>query len=84
MEITINKNEIAGKIKPLHCINNAPSFDDEVLFETLTEAGIPYSRLHDTFELHYDRLVDVPNVFPISTRMKTTPRVTTLRLRTCL
>lgn len=64
MEIIINKNVIAGKIKPMHCINNAPSFDDEVLFETLTEAGIPYSRLHDTFELHYDRLVDVPNVFP--------------------
>jgi len=64
MEININKNEIVGKIKPMHCINNAPSFDDEVLFETLTDAGIPYSRLHDTFELHYDRLVDVPNVFP--------------------
>ena len=64
MEIIINKNEIVGKIKPMHCINNAPSFNDEVLFETLTEAGIPYSRLHDTFELHYDRLVDAPNVFP--------------------
>lgn len=64
MTIRINKNQTVGKIKPMHCINNAPSFDDEVLFETLTEAGIPYSRLHDTFELHYDRLVDVQNVFP--------------------
>ena len=64
MEIIIDKTDITGKIKPMHCINNAPSFDDEVLFETLTDAGIPYSRLHDTFVLHYDRLVDVPNVFP--------------------
>lgn len=64
MEIRINKNKIIGKIKPMHCINNAPSFDDETLFETLTDAGIPYSRLHDTFQVPYDRLVDVPNVFP--------------------
>ena len=64
MNLYIKKTETVGAIKPMHCINNAPSFDDEVLFETLTDAGIPYSRLHDTFELHYDRLVDVPNVFP--------------------
>ena len=64
MNLYIKKTEMVGTIKPMHCINNAPSFDDEVLFETLTDAGIPYSRLHDTFELCYDRLVDVPNVFP--------------------
>ena len=64
MNLYIKKTETVGAIKPMHCINNAPSFDDEVLFETLTDAGIPYSRLHDTFELYYDRLVDVPNVFP--------------------
>lgn len=64
MNLYIKKTEMVGTIKPMHCINNAPSFDDEVLFETLTDAGIPYSRLHDAFELCYDRLVDVPNVFP--------------------
>lgn len=64
MNLYIKKTETVGAIKPMHCINNAPSFDDEVLFETLTDAGIPYSRLHDTFELYYDRLVDVSNVFP--------------------
>lgn len=64
-EIRIDKHKTVGKIKPMHCVNNVPSFDDDVLFETVRDAGIPYSRLHDSFLTHYDRLVDVPKIFPV-------------------
>ncbi len=52
------------KIKPLHGINNSPLVYNGNLPE-LTDAGIPYVRLHDTggaFGGTY--LVDVPNLFP--------------------
>lgn len=55
-----------GRIKPMHAINNAPmrwTFCDS--FHYLTEARIPYSRLHDTGGLQGGGVfVDVANVFP--------------------
>lgn len=53
-------------IKPMHAINNAPmhwSFCDA--FHYLTEASIPYARLHDTGGLLGGGLfVDIANLFP--------------------
>lgn len=55
-----------GPIKPMHAINNAPvawTFCDA--FHYLTEAGIPYARLHDMGGvLGGGVYVDVANVFP--------------------
>lgn len=57
----------SGPIKVMHAINNGPTapHDDYGLYRRLTEAGIPYARLHDTAGryggAHY---VDIPNVFP--------------------
>jgi len=55
-----------GKIKPMHAVNNAPMFwtycDN---FHYLTEAGIPYARLHDTGGILGGGVyVDVANIFP--------------------
>ena len=56
-----------GKVKPMHAINNAPmhwTFCDA--FHYLTEAHIPYSRLHDTGGLLGGGIfVDVANIFPL-------------------
>ena len=52
------------KIKPLHGINNSPVELYRVP-EELKEAGIPFSRLHDTGGPFGDStLVDIPNLFP--------------------
>ena len=56
-----------GKIKPMHAINNAPmhwTFCDA--FHYLTEAKIPYARLHDTGGLLGGGIfVDIANIFPL-------------------
>ncbi len=55
-----------GKIKPMHAVNNAPMFWTYCdAFHYLTEAGIPYARLHDTGGLLGGGIfVDVANIFP--------------------
>ena len=55
-----------GKIKPMHAVNNAPMFWTFCdTFHYLTEAGIPYARLHDTGGiLGGGVFVDVANLFP--------------------
>ncbi len=62
--IRIEFSRSAGRIKPLHGINNSPVTLGQALPE-LQDAGIPFTRLHDTagaFGGTY--FVDVPNVFP--------------------
>lgn len=64
-KITIVEN-VVGKIKPMHAINNGPTAGTStLLWDTFKRAGIPYARLHDTGGCfggtHY---VDIPNVFP--------------------
>ena len=65
--MNINFTSPTGKIKPMHAINNAPmhwTFCDT--FHYLTEARIPYSRLHDTGGLMGGGIfVDVANIFPL-------------------
>ncbi len=55
-----------GKMKPMHAINNAPTFWTYCdMFHYLTEAGIPYARLHDTGGILGGGVyVDVANLFP--------------------
>jgi hypothetical protein len=62
--IRIDFSQTLGKIKPLHGINNSPVTYGEPLPE-LTDAGIPYVRLHDTAgAFGGTRFVDIPNIFP--------------------
>lgn len=63
--IKVDFNKVVGKIKPLHGVGQPPfggtSF---TLFSYLTEAGVPYSRLHDVGGAYGGfRWVDVPNLF---------------------
>ena len=59
-------NSPVGKIKPMHAVNNAPMFWTYCdAFHYLTEAGVPYARLHDTGGiLGGGVFVDVANLFP--------------------
>ena len=66
--VKINFNNSNGKIKPLHGVNNGPTSGFWVgecdTSKYFIEAGIPYSRLHDTFGAYGgSHLVDVPNIF---------------------
>ena len=65
MNIYINSERNLGRIKPLHGIGNAPIFGtSNKLFPYLKEAGIPYSRLHDTGgRFGGSCFVDINNVF---------------------
>lgn len=63
----IDFSKIVGRIKPLHGVNNGPktlTFSRD-MSKYFVEAGIPYSRLHDT-EYPYGggHFVDIPCVFP--------------------
>ena len=65
VSIQLDCNERLGRIKPLHGINNAPlSGTDNQMFHYLGEAGVPYSRLHDTGgRFGGGCFVDIENVF---------------------
>ena len=75
-QLLVDFGTIVGKIKPLHGGGqpnlSSTGFHD---FHILAEAGIPYSRLHDVGGVFGGgKYVDIPNLFVISTRTKTTPR----------
>lgn len=57
-------NEI-GPIKPMHGVGQPPlyGFGNDCYFHYLTDAHIPYSRLHDTLGTYDFRVVDIPNIF---------------------
>lgn len=61
----INFDKITGKIKPMHAINNAPLLGaNNSMFHYIGEAGIPFSRLHDTGGVYgQGRFVDIANIF---------------------
>ena len=65
-KITVDFSKQKGKIKPVNGVGQPPilyGVDDE-MFHYLTEARIPFSRLHDTGGfLGGNRFVDVPNLF---------------------
>lgn len=65
MNINVNFNKTVGKIKPMHGVGQPPfSGTNFKMFHYLTEAGIPYSRLHDVGGAYGGfRWVDIPNIF---------------------
>ncbi len=65
MKITADFSKITGKIKPMHGVGQPPlSGLPGPYFHYLTEANIPYSRLHDVGGMFGGNLyVDIPNIF---------------------
>ena len=65
MEIKVDFNKIVGRIKPMHGVGQAPidGLDDD-MFKYLSDAGVPYSRLHDVGgSFGKNIFVDIPNIF---------------------
>ena len=69
MKINFNFDKKIGKIKPMHAVGQPPfgvsdNGIDGSMLHYLTEANIPYSRLHDTGGHFAENLfVDIPNLF---------------------
>lgn len=65
MKITADFTKITGRIKPMHAVGQPPySAPGNHYLHYLTEAGIPYSRLHDMGGAYGGNLyVDIPNIF---------------------
>ena len=63
--ITIDVNNVIGKIKPMHGVGQPPMIGTNTdTFHYLTEANIPYARLHDVGGWFGGNLfVDIPNIF---------------------
>ena len=66
--IQVNFDNVTGKIKPMHAVNNMPTLPNNSANDwdgKMKAAHIPYGRLHDTGGAfggaHY---VDIPNIFP--------------------
>ncbi len=64
--ICIDFSDIGACIKPLHGVGQPPMRGNDCgMFHYLTEAGIPFSRLHDVGGYFGGgRFVDIPNLFP--------------------
>lgn len=64
--ITVDFKNINGTFKPMHAVGQPPLVGvSDTLFHYLTQAGIPYSRLHDVGGWMGGGLyVDIPNIFP--------------------
>ncbi len=69
MKLNFNFEKTVGKIKPMHAVGQPPFFRGvegvgDQMFHYLTEANIPYSRLHDVGGWFGGNLfVDIPNIF---------------------
>lgn len=65
-KIKVNWNETVGPVKKMHGVGQPPFHAMRFnMLRYLTDAGIPYSRLHDVGGLYGgSRYVDIPNVFP--------------------
>ena len=64
--ISINLNNKIAKMKPMHGGGQPPLGGKDLIeyFHYMTEAGIPFSRLHDVWgSFGGGRFVDVPNLF---------------------
>ncbi len=61
----VDFEHVLGKIKPLHAVGQPPFFTmNDSYMHYLTEAHIPYSRLHDVGGAYGGSIyVDIPNIF---------------------
>ena len=65
MKLTIDFSNEIGKIKAMHAVGQPPIYGQNMTyFHYLTDAHIPYSRLHDTGGVFGKNMyVDIPNLF---------------------
>lgn len=65
MKLNVDFDRVIGKIKPMHGVGQPPFQGvDFSMFRYLSEAGIPFSRLHDVGGAYGGfRWVDIPNIF---------------------
>ena len=65
LKLNIDFNKTTGPVKAMHGIGQPPlDGPDDGMFHYLTEAGIPYSRLHDVGgDFGGNLFVDIPNIF---------------------
>lgn len=64
LSVDIDWDKSVGKVKELHGVNNSPVVHYRTIPE-FKEAGIPYSRTHDTYSRFGGNVyVDIPNIFP--------------------
>ena len=69
VNIQVDFNKIVGKIKPMHAVGQPPFTSgfctlDFTPMHILTDAHVPYSRLHDVGgAFGSNRYVDIPNIF---------------------
>lgn len=63
-QVTVDFDRIVGKMKPMHGVGQPPQPAYNTYYHYLTEAGIPFSRLHDVGGwLGGGLYVDIPNIF---------------------
>ena len=65
-EVKVDFARATGPVKPVNAVGQPPiiGLERHDMFHYLKEAGIPYSRLHDTYgEYGSNVFVDVPNIF---------------------
>ena len=63
-KIAVDFQNIIGKFKPMHGVGQPPDPAYDMCYHYLTEAGIPFSRLHDVGGwLGGGLYVDIPNLF---------------------
>ena len=65
VNVSVDFTKIVGKMKPMHGVGQPPRVgNSDTMYHYLTEAGIPYARLHDVGGwLGGGLYVDVPNLF---------------------
>ena len=72
MKLTVNKNSITGRIKPMNAVNNGPVYTENA-DQNLTnmpyfiDANIPYARTHDSsicYDYGGEHCVDIIGIFP--------------------
>jgi len=63
--VAVDVGTAVGPMKPVHGVGQPPLLGVKTkMFHYLTEAGVPYSRLHDVGGWHGQNMfVDIPNVF---------------------
>ena len=64
-KLNVDFSNITGKVRPLHSVGQPPWFGvDGRYLHYLTDANIPYSRLHDMGGAYGGSIyVDIPNIF---------------------
>ena len=71
MKLTVDRDRITGKIKPMNAVNNGPVYTEnadqnDTNLYYYRDAGIPYARTHDAsicYDYGGEHTVDIINIF---------------------